>query len=71
MVALSDVNINTALLAALSGLAGWVLRDVRNRVRRTEDKLEAVVVAVFYMIATDTKVPDDARAAIRKAMLSK
>lgn len=69
MIGLVDVNLNTAVIGAASALAGWVLRDVRNRLKQTEYKMEAVVVALFYIIVNDPKIPDDARASIRKAML--
>lgn len=71
LLSLTDLNTNTLLLTAVSALAGWVLRDLRNRLTRTEDKLEAVIVAVFYLIVNDPKIPDDARTAIRQAMSHK
>jgi hypothetical protein len=69
MIDLSELNANSLILAIATGLAGWVLRDLRNRLWHLERKSEAVIVALFYLVTNDPKVPEETKQALRQAMI--
>lgn len=58
----------TLVVSLITGLCGWVLRDLRLRTVKLEDKTRAMAMALFYIIIHDPKVPSEAKRAIEKAM---
>lgn len=60
--------VNTILIALVSGLAGWVLNDLRNRMVRQELKMAAVVMGLFYLVMHNPSVPVETKRALEVAM---
>lgn len=58
------------VVSTITGLTGWVLRDLRLRTVKLEDKTRAMAMALFYIIIHDPKVPQEAKRAIEKAMVN-
>jgi len=68
----SDVSlVNTALIAAVSGLVGWAFQDLRKRVSVLEMRIGLVLTGLFYLISGNPTIPEETKRALLDAMRGK